>query len=155
MSCASFTSIHWVHARRIWFRRYFCYLNLFVFNMLILVCANNFLLLFVGWKVWAVLVSAHRILREKSRCGRWQEGVHRQPSGRLWISPRRISDFYYIRYFNFTDVMAAAPDKLTYGGIMPTLITLLLFVGATGKSAQIPLYTWLPDAMEGPTPSAH
>jgi len=52
----------------------------------------------------------------------------------------------------FTDVFAAAPQKLTQGGELVTLITLLLFVGATGKSAQIPLYTWLPDAMEGPTP---
>ncbi len=54
--------------------------------------------------------------------------------------------------FNYLDVFAAAPDKLTYGGLLVTAITLLIFVGATGKSAQIPLYTWLPDAMEGPTP---
>jgi NADH-quinone oxidoreductase subunit L len=136
------------------FRRYFCYLNLFVFNMLILVSANNFLLLFVGWE--GVGLCSYLLI------GYYYEKKSASDAGKKAFVVNRVGDFgfllgaflIYVTFgtFNFTEVFAAAPDKLAYGSMLPTLITLLLFVGATGKSAQIPLYTWLPDAMEGPTP---
>ncbi|HMK37676.1 MAG TPA: NADH-quinone oxidoreductase subunit L [Desulfomonilaceae bacterium] len=136
------------------FRRYFAYLNLFVFNMLILVSANNFLLLFVGWE--GVGLCSYLLI------GYYYEKKSASDAGKKAFVVNRVGDFGFLigaflifvtfGTFNFTDVFAAAPDKLSYGGLPATLITLLLFVGATGKSAQIPLYTWLPDAMEGPTP---
>lgn len=136
------------------FRRYFAYLNLFVFNMLILVSANNFLLLFVGWE--GVGLCSYLLI------GYYYEKKSASDAGKKAFVVNRIGDFgfligaflIYVTFgtFNFTEVFAAAPDKLAYGGLVATLMTLLLFVGATGKSAQIPLYTWLPDAMEGPTP---
>jgi NADH-quinone oxidoreductase subunit L len=136
------------------FRRYFAYLNLFVFNMLILVSANNFLLLFVGWE--GVGLCSYLLI------GYYYEKKSASDAGKKAFIVNRVGDFGFLLgaflifmtfgTFNFTEVMAAAPDKLPYGGVLPTVMTLLLFVGATGKSAQIPLYTWLPDAMEGPTP---
>lgn len=136
------------------FRRYFAYLNLFVFNMLILVSANNFLLMFVGWE--GVGLCSYLLI------GYYYEKKSASDAGKKAFVVNRIGDFgFLIGVFlifmtfgtlNYTDVFAAAPEKLAAGGTLVTLITLLLFLGATGKSAQIPLYTWLPDAMEGPTP---
>ncbi len=136
------------------FRRYFCYLNLFVFNMLILVSANNFLLMFVGWE--GVGLCSYLLI------GYYYEKKSAADAGKKAFVVNRVGDFGFLvgaflifttfGTFNYLDVFAAAPDKLTYGGLLVTAITLLIFVGATGKSAQIPLYTWLPDAMEGPTP---
>jgi NADH-quinone oxidoreductase subunit L len=136
------------------FRRYFAYLNLFVFNMLILVSANNFLLMFVGWE--GVGLCSYLLI------GYYYEKQSASDAGKKAFVVNRIGDFgFLIGMFlifttfgtlNYTEVFPVAADKLAAGGTLVTAITLLLFVGATGKSAQIPLYTWLPDAMEGPTP---
>ena len=134
--------------------RYFAYLNLFMFSMLILVLANNFLLMFVGWE--AVGLCSYLLI------GFWYEKKKASDAGKKAFIVNRIGDFGFILgiflifvtfgTLNFDEVFRKSGEILHSGGIIPTLITLLLFVGATGKSAQIPLYTWLPDAMEGPTP---
>ena len=134
--------------------RYFTYLNLFVFFMLILVAANNFLLMFVGWE--GVGLCSYFLI------GFWYEKKSASDAGKKAFIVNRIGDFGFLLAIflifvtfgtvDFTKVFAAAPGKLEVGSTLVTLITLLLFMGATGKSAQIPLYTWLPDAMEGPTP---
>ena len=134
--------------------RFFAYMNLFMFAMLLLVMGNNFLLMFIGWE--GVGLCSYFLIgyyfEKKSACD----------AGTKAFVVNRIGDFAFllaIMYiFNifgtidYTEVFSAAPEKLIYAGEAVTIITLLLFVGATGKSAQIPLYTWLPDAMEGPTP---
>ncbi len=134
--------------------RYFAYLNLFMFSMLILVLANNFLLMFVGWE--AVGLCSYLLI------GFWYEKKKASDAGKKAFIVNRIGDFGFILgmllifvtfgTLNFDEVFRKSGELLINGGIIPTLITLLLFVGATGKSAQFPLYTWLPDAMEGPTP---
>jgi NADH-quinone oxidoreductase subunit L len=136
------------------FPRYFTYLNLFVFFMLLLVSANNFLLMFVGWE--GVGLCSYFLI------GFWYEKKSASDAGKKAFIVNRIGDYGFLLAIflilvtfgtiDFTRVFAAAPGKLAVGSGMVTLITLLLFMGATGKSAQIPLYTWLPDAMEGPTP---
>jgi len=146
-------SIGYMHGE-VGFRRYFAYLNLFVFNMLILVSANNFLLMFVGWE--GVGLCSYLLI------GYYYEKKSASDAGKKAFVVNRIGDFGFLLglflifltfgTLNYVDVFAAAPEKLVQGGALVTLITLLLFVGATGKSAQIPLFTWLPDAMEGPTP---
>jgi len=146
-------SIGYMHGE-IGFRRYFSYLNLFVFNMLILVSANNFLLMFVGWE--GVGLCSYLLI------GYYYQKKSASDAGKKAFVVNRIGDFGFLigmfliftvfGTFNYVDVFSVATEKLTQGGVLVTLITLLLFVGATGKSAQIPLYTWLPDAMEGPTP---
>jgi len=136
------------------FYRFFAYFNLFASAMLLLVMGNNFLLMFIGWE--GVGCCSYFLIgyyfEKKSACD----------AGTKAFVVNRVGDFAFLLavmyIFNvfgtidFSDVMHAAPDKLIYGGEIVTIITMLLFVGATGKSAQIPLYTWLPDAMEGPTP---
>jgi len=136
------------------FPRYFTYLNLFVFFMLILVSANNFLLMFVGWE--GVGLCSYFLI------GFWYEKKSASDAGKKAFIVNRIGDYGFLLAIflifvtfgtiEFKAVFAAAPGKLAVGSGIVTLITLLLFMGATGKSAQIPLYTWLPDAMEGPTP---
>ena len=136
------------------FYRFFAYFNLFASAMLLLVMGNNFLLMFIGWE--GVGCCSYFLIgyyfEKKSACD----------AGTKAFVVNRVGDFAFLLavmyIFNifgtidFSDVMHAAPEKLIYGGEIVTIITMLLFVGATGKSAQIPLYTWLPDAMEGPTP---
>jgi len=134
--------------------RYFTYLNLFVFFMLVLVSANNFLLLFVGWE--GVGLCSYFLI------GFWYEKKSAADAGKKAFIVNRIGDYGFLLAIflifvtfgtiDFKAVFAAAPGKLAMGDGLVTLIALLLFMGATGKSAQIPLYTWLPDAMEGPTP---
>lgn len=136
------------------FPRYFSYLNLFVFFMLLLVGANNFLLLFVGWE--GVGLCSYLLI------GFWYEKKSAADAGKKAFIVNRIGDYGFLLaiFFifltfgtiNFKEVFMAAPQKFAVGSALITLITLLLFMGATGKSAQIPLYIWLPDAMEGPTP---
>ncbi|RLD94892.1 MAG: NADH-quinone oxidoreductase subunit L [Aquificota bacterium] len=133
------------------YAKYFCYLNLFVFFMLTLCLANNFLLMFVGWE--GVGLCSYLLI------GYWYEKASAANAGMKAFIVNRIGDFgfmvgLFLIYKHlgtllFSQAFAQA-EHLSVG--MATLITLLLFTGATGKSAQIPLYVWLPDAMEGPTP---
>ncbi|HEX9444698.1 MAG TPA: NADH-quinone oxidoreductase subunit L [Candidatus Binatia bacterium] len=136
--------------------RYFAYLNLFVFFMSVLVLADNLLLLFVGWE--GVGLCSYLLI------GFWYHDPANTIAGNKAFIVNRIGDFGFILAvlllfwemsrlgvpsLNFADLKEAA------GRLPPhsvTLVTLLLFAGATGKSAQIPLYVWLPDAMQGPTP---
>ena len=139
------------HEDDISYARYFTYLNLFVFFMLILVAANNYLLMFVGWE--GVGLCSYLLI------GYWYEKVSAANAGMKAFITNRIGDFgftiaLFLIYKHlgslvFHDVFASAHELSVP---LATLITLLLFMGATGKSAQIPLYVWLPDAMEGPTP---
>jgi NADH-quinone oxidoreductase subunit L len=138
------------------FSRFFTYLNLFVFMMLNLVLANNFLLMFVGWE--GVGLCSYLLI------GFWYEKDSAANAGKKAFIVNRVGDFGFILgmfllftslgqhgiwTLDFTEVFANA-NKLDTTTV--TAITLLFFVGACGKSAQIPLYVWLPDAMEGPTP---
>jgi len=138
------------------FARFFTYLNLFVFMMLNLVLANNFLLMFVGWE--GVGLCSYLLI------GFWYEKDSAANAGKKAFIVNRVGDFGFILgmfllftslgqhgiwTLDFTEVFANA-NKLDTATV--TAITLLFFVGACGKSAQIPLYVWLPDAMEGPTP---
>jgi NADH-quinone oxidoreductase subunit L len=135
--------------------RFFSYLNLFMFFMLVLVLAQNFLLLFVGWEgvgLCSYLLIGYYFLEQFATT-----------AGNKAFIVNRIGDFGFslamfliFRHFgtlDFTKVFDAAksmPSETSYGTL--TIICLLLLVGAAGKSAQIPLYVWLPDAMAGPTP---
>ncbi|MEW6050159.1 MAG: NADH-quinone oxidoreductase subunit L [Candidatus Zixiibacteriota bacterium] len=134
--------------------RYFAYLNLFTFSMLTLVLANNYLLMFVGWE--GVGLCSYLLI------GFWFHKKSASDAGKKAFIVNRIGDFgfliaLFLLFWNvgsldFRAVMHQAPTVFVVGGGLITAIGLLLFVGAIGKSAQIPLYVWLPDAMEGPTP---
>lgn len=135
------------------FARYFSYLNLFVFSMLLLVMGANFVILFIGWE--GVGLCSYLLI------GYWFKNTEYNYAARKAFVMNRIGDLaFLIAIFwifsrvgstSFADVFSVdALGKLSPPDV--TGITLLLFVGATGKSAQIPLYTWLPDAMAGPTP---
>jgi NADH-quinone oxidoreductase subunit L len=134
--------------------RFFTYLNLFTFSMLMLVLADNYLLLYVFWE--AVGLCSYLLI------GFWFEKKSAADAGKKAFIVNRVGDFGFalgvmllwvsLGTLQFDQVFAGAPVKLAGGGAVVTAITLLLFVGATGKSAQLPLYVWLPDAMEGPTP---
>lgn len=134
--------------------RYFSYLNLFTFSMLTLVLAGNFLLMFVGWE--GVGLCSYLLI------GFWFERKSAADAGKKAFIVNRIGDFgfllgmfiifWQVGSLDFQVVSAMAPVTFLAGGGLITAATLLLFLGSTGKSAQIPLYVWLPDAMEGPTP---
>jgi NADH-quinone oxidoreductase subunit L len=144
------------------YARFFSYLALFTFFMLVLVMANNFLVMFVGWE--GVGLCSYLLI------GFWYEKKSASDAGVKAFVVNRVGDFGFVLamlliFFtfgtlNFTDVFAALSGPAVkqsyalFGGDIGvvTLIALLLFLGATGKSAQLPLYVWLPDAMEGPTP---
>ena len=144
------------------FWRFFAYLNLFTFAMLTLVMGDNLLLLFLGWEgvgfcSWGLI-------------GFWHKELANTTAGNKAFIVNRIGDFGFVLgiFLLFWSLDGAGHATLTFrelrehvhlldgmsfwGVHVPTLVTLLLFVGATGKSAQIPLYVWLPDAMAGPTP---
>lgn len=139
------------------FARYFAYLNLFVFSMLLLVMGANYVILFIGWE--GVGLCSYLLI------GYWFKSIDYTNAAKKAFIMNRIGDlgfllaiFWMINQFgsvSFGPVFAGAEglvkDNSANASII-TGITLLLFVGATGKSAQIPLYTWLPDAMAGPTP---
>ena len=138
------------------FYRFFTYLNLFMFFMLTLVLANNYLQMFIGWE--GVGLASYLLI------GFWFTKDSAASAGKKAFIVNRIGDFGFlialfliIQHFgslNFTQVFDAAgrlPMETAGAGTM-TAVGLLLMVGAAGKSAQIPLYVWLPDAMEGPTP---
>jgi NADH-quinone oxidoreductase subunit L len=135
------------------FGRYFAYLNLFVFSMLLLVMGSNFVIMFIGWE--GVGLCSYLLI------GYWFKNIDYTKAAKKAFVMNRIGDlgfllaiFWLVQKLgtvSYNEVFTAANlAKLTATDI--TGITLLLFVGATGKSAQIPLYTWLPDAMAGPTP---
>ncbi len=134
--------------------RYFSYLNLFTFAMLTLVLADNFVLMFVGWE--GVGLCSYLLI------GFWFERKSASDAGKKAFIVNRIGDFgfligmfvifWQVGSLEFRTVMEMAPTVFVAGGALITTACILLFVGAIGKSAQIPLYVWLPDAMEGPTP---
>ena len=140
------------------YSRYFAYLNLFVFAMLVLVAADNLVLLFVGWE--GVGLCSYLLI------GFWFHEMANSSAGKKAFIVNRIGDFGFLlgMFFIFKalaghvapgenllafSTMAAHADLLAPVAVIAGL---LLFVGATGKSAQIPLFVWLPDAMAGPTP---
>ena len=135
------------------FAKYFAYLNLFVFSMLLLVLGGNFVIMFIGWE--GVGLCSYLLI------GYWFKNTAYTSAANKAFIMNRIGDlgfllavFWFITKVgsvNF-DVVFTAESLAKLSSTDITGITLLLFVGATGKSAQIPLYTWLPDAMAGPTP---
>ena len=133
------------------FARYFAYLNLFVFSMLLLVLGSGFVIMFIGWE--GVGLCSYLLI------GYWFKNNDYNYAARKAFVMNRIGDlgfllaiFWIISKLGTTEYaqVFAGVNNLSASDI--TAITLLLFVGAMGKSAQIPLYTWLPDAMAGPTP---
>lgn len=154
-------SIGYMHGDK-GYPRFFAYLALFTFFMLILVMANNFLLMFVGWE--GVGLCSYLLI------GFWYEKKSASDAGIKAFVVNRVGDFGFVLAvllifltfgtLDFSEVFASVGTSVTdqtyhlFGAEISviTLIALLLFLGATGKSAQLPLYVWLPDAMEGPTP---
>ena len=138
------------------YARFFCYLNLFCFFMLVLVLAGNFLVLFAGWE--GVGLCSYLLI------GFWYEKTSAADAGKKAFLTNRIGDvgcllgiflvFFTFGTLDFREVAAAAAamPRETGGFGVLSIVCLLLFAGAAGKSAQIPLHVWLPDAMEGPTP---
>jgi len=150
--------------------RFFGYLNLFMFSMLTLVLANNLLLLFVGWEGVGLcsylLIGFYFLKKSASDAGKKAFIVNRVGDtgfvlgifyiaitfGTIRFTSQGLSD--PVAFAGITQTLAAMLNqgRVAFGAPVFTAIALLLFFGATGKSAQIPLYIWLPDAMEGPTP---
>ncbi|MBM4390081.1 MAG: NADH-quinone oxidoreductase subunit L [Deltaproteobacteria bacterium] len=141
--------------------RFFAYLNLFVFAMLLLVMGDNFLVMFVGWE--GVGLCSYLLI------GFWFENADYAKAGKKAFVVNRVGDFSFVlglfllfwslgdkATLNFAEleqVIRQHPELVGgVGGGIVTAVCLLFFGGATGKSAQIPLYVWLPDAMAGPTP---
>ncbi|PYO36661.1 MAG: NADH-quinone oxidoreductase subunit L [Candidatus Rokuibacteriota bacterium] len=134
------------------YARFFTYLNLFVFSMVMLVLAGNFLLLYVFWE--GVGLCSYLLI------GFWYERPAAADAGKKAFIVNRVGDFGFglaimliwvtFGTVDYGEVFGKADP--TIGAGTYTAIALLLFMGATGKSAQLPLFTWLPDAMEGPTP---
>jgi NADH-quinone oxidoreductase subunit L len=142
------------------YQRFFSYISLFTFSMLMLVMANNFMQLFFGWE--AVGLVSYLLI------GFWSVRESAIFANLKAFLVNRVGDFGFIlgiaaigMYFNsmdYAEVFARAPEFAdtqiaVFGGVsLMTLICILLFIGAMGKSAQVPLHVWLPDSMEGPTP---
>ncbi len=144
------------------YQRFFSYISLFTFSMLVLVMANNFLQLFVGWE--AVGLVSYLLI------GFWFKRETAVTANMKAFLVNRVGDFGFLLgiagvlmvfgSLDYATVFAAAPahatETVTWVGSQPwsvmTILCLLLFVGAMGKSAQVPLHVWLPDSMEGPTP---
>ena len=136
------------------YSRYFSFLNLFTFAMLVLVLADNILLMFVGWE--GVGLCSYLLIgfffHKKSAADAGKKAFIVNRIGDVGFILGTMLIFWTFGTLDIQAIAAHAPGVLTYGGGLAIAITLLLFIGATGKSAQIPLYIWLPDAMEGPTP---
>ncbi|OHB70087.1 MAG: NADH-quinone oxidoreductase subunit L [Planctomycetes bacterium RBG_16_43_13] len=135
------------------YARYFSYLNLFMSAMLVLVMADNLVLMFVGWD--GVGLCSYLLI------GFWFEDLKNADAGKKAFIVNRVGDFGFIlgMFLLYTlfgtlniDGLSEFSDDGWLGNTTLTVATLLLFLGACGKSAQIPLYVWLPDAMAGPTP---
>ena len=144
------------HEPRAAYARFFCYLNLFCFFMLTLVLGSTFLVMFVGWE--GVGLCSYLLI------GFWYHKKSASDAGKKAFIVNRVGDwgfvlgifliFFTFGTVDFHEVAEAASHMPVEAGAfgVVSLICLFLFIGATGKSAQIPLYIWLPDAMEGPTP---
>ena len=135
------------------FSRFFAYLNLFIFSMLLLVMGSNYLILFIGWE--GVGVCSYLLI------GFWYKNEDFGKAARKAFIMNRIGDlalvvgiFVIAQQMNAIDYMTVSQNagKFELNSPVIVFITLSLFIGAIGKSAQIPLFTWLPDAMAGPTP---
>ena len=133
------------------FYKFFAYLNLFIFSMLLLVMGGNYLLLFFGWE--GVGLCSFLLI------GFWYQNLEYGKAARKAFIMNRIGDlglmlglFLLLQHAGSLDYKMVFSSLNTLSTEKASLIGLLLFVGATGKSAQLPLYTWLPDAMAGPTP---
>jgi NADH-quinone oxidoreductase subunit L len=133
--------------------KFFSFLNLFVFSMLVLVLGANFVILFIGWE--GVGLCSYLLI------GFWNKNTAYNNAAKKAFIINRVGDLgfllgIFLIYLTFDSVQYAEvfqkASTMQIGTGVVTAITLLLFVGATGKSAQLPLYTWLPDAMAGPTP---
>jgi NADH-quinone oxidoreductase subunit L len=133
--------------------KFFAYLNLFIFFMLILVLSSNYLMLFIGWE--GVGLCSYLLI------GFWYKDHANNDAAKKAFIINRIGDLgfligVFILYSTFKTLsiseIAAKASLMPSGNLPLFFITLCLFIGATGKSAQIPLFTWLPDAMAGPTP---
>jgi NADH-quinone oxidoreductase subunit L len=148
-------SIGYMHADRAYWR-YFSFLNLFIFFMLMLVLAGNYLLLFLGWE--GVGLCSYLLI------GFWYEKKSASDAGKKAFVVNRIGDFGFLigLFLLFRSMEGQGISSLRFKDVFENLhlldpatltaISLLLFAGAVGKSAQFPLHVWLPDAMEGPTP---
>ena len=134
--------------------RYFSYLNLFVFFMLVLVLGKGYGMMFVGWE--GVGLCSYLLI------GYWFSDREKSDAGKKAFIVNRIGDFGFLLAMfllyksfgtlDFVPIAAGADEHYAYGGLLVTAVTLLLMLGAAGKSAQVPLHVWLPDAMAGPTP---
>lgn len=139
------------------YARFFTYFNLFIFFMLVLVLAGNFLVMFIGWE--GVGLCSYLLIGFFYRNAQWKENTN--AANKAFIVNRIGDAGYLLAMFlivatfgtlSFTEVNAQAVQKLSVGSVTALTIAILLFFAATGKSAQLPLYFWLPDAMAGPTP---
>ncbi|MFW2136032.1 NADH-quinone oxidoreductase subunit L [Chryseobacterium sp. TY4] len=135
------------------FYKFFTYLNLFIFSMLLLVLGSNYLILFIGWE--GVGLCSYLLI------GFWYDNVEYGKAARKAFIMNRIGDlglllgiFALANHLNAIDFLSVAENSSVFelDGNAIIFITMCLFVGAVGKSAQLPLFTWLPDAMAGPTP---
>ena len=133
------------------FYKFFTYLNLFIFSMLLLVMGSNYLILFIGWE--GVGLCSYLLI------GFWYENKEYGKAARKAFIMNRIGDlglligiFLIASQTNAVDYLSVAQNASVIDPVFVMFITLSLFIGAMGKSAQIPLFTWLPDAMAGPTP---
>jgi NADH-quinone oxidoreductase subunit L len=140
------------------YRRFFVFFNLFIVTMMVLVSADNYLMLFVGWE--GVGLCSYLLI------GFWydkgEKGIGNALAGKKAFITNRIGDFGFLlaaftmfavfRTFNFEDVFRQVPEIAELLPASILMITLFMLLGVTGKSSQIPLYVWLPDAMAGPTP---
>lgn len=136
------------------FVRYFAFLNFFVFSMLLLVLAGNLLVMFIGWE--GVGLASYLLI------GFWYTRPEAAPAATKAFVMNRIGDLGFLLGILLTlytfgtseiaEISTRAGEEFSSRAPVLTVITLLLFIGAIGKSAQLPLYTWLPDAMAGPTP---
>jgi NADH-quinone oxidoreductase subunit L len=161
-SCVFIYSTAYMHGDKS-YPRFFASLSLFAFSMLGIVLANNFLMLFVFWEL--VAVSSYLLI------GFWFEKPSAADAGNKAFIVNRVADFGMVlgvfsvwamsglgggeRTFQFAQLEKLIPEMLAQGAVTPAALTvaaLLVFCGVVGKSAQFPLYIWLPDAMEGPTP---
>jgi NADH-quinone oxidoreductase subunit L len=140
------------------FRRFFVYMNLFIAAMMVLVSSDNYLMLFVGWE--GVGLCSYLLI------GFWfekgEKGIGNALAAKKAFITNRVGDFGFIlaaltmfgvfRTFNFQLIYQEAPEVAQLFPLAILMITVFMLLGVTGKSAQLPLYVWLPDAMAGPTP---